>query len=460
MSILAGFIMPHPPLIVPQVGRGKQHEIQKTTESCIAAAKEIAAIKPVTVVIISPHLVTYSDYIHISPGKTAEGSLAQFGAPEEFSVDYDSELTGALSEICEQNGFPAGTLGEKDKRLDHGTLVPLYFIKQYCENFKLMRVSISGLSRREHYGFGMLLSRAAQKLGRKTVIVASGDLSHKLKTDGPYGFHADGPKLDEQLVRIMKSGDFGEFFTLDKTMCENAAECGLRGFLTMAGSLDEKAVEPRFYSYEGPFGVGYGVASFTVTKDAPERDFLAQVSDAEAQDIKRIRSGEGVYVRLARVTLEEFVRTGEMPAEPSGLPDEILTKRAGVFVSIKKHGELRGCIGTTSPAHVNIAREIMCNAIESGTGDPRFPPVRKNELDNLVYSVDVLSEAEPVPDRSMLDVKRYGVIVSKGMRRGLLLPNLDGVDTVEEQLSIACQKAGISPDESYEIKRFEVVRHT
>ena len=134
-------------------------------------------------------------------------------------------------------------------------------------------------------------------------------------------------------------------------------------------------------------------------------------------------------------------------------------KQAGVFVSLKKHGSLRGCIGTISPVTQSIAKEILRNAVSSGTEDPRFPPVTKDELDELIYSVDVLGEAESITDKSELDVKRYGVIVTAGRKRGLLLPNLDGVDTIEQQLSIARKKAGIYDNEKVSMERFEVVRH-
>lgn len=137
----------------------------------------------------------------------------------------------------------------------------------------------------------------------------------------------------------------------------------------------------------------------------------------------------------------------------------MLTRKAGVFVSLKKHGQLRGCIGTISAVTGSIADEILRNAVSAGTDDPRFSPVTEKELDELVYSVDVLAEPEPISSIDELDVKKYGVIVSRGHKRGLLLPNLEGVDSPEQQVAIALQKAGIRPDESYTMQRFEVVRH-
>jgi len=162
-------------------------------------------------------------------------------------------------------------------------------------------------------------------------------------------------------------------------------------------------------------------------------------------------------VELARRAIEVYVRERRVIEPPSKLPPE-LSRRAGVFVSIKKDGMLRGCIGTYLPTKENLAAEIIANAVKAATEDPRFPPVRPEELPRLKVSVDVLSPPEPCTEAD-LDPKRYGVIVEKGWRLGLLLPDLEGVDTVEEQLRIAKMKAGIPPDEPCKIYRFTVERH-
>ena len=145
---------------------------------------------------------------------------------------------------------------------------------------------------------------------------------------------------------------------------------------------------------------------------------------------------------------------------PQGLPDVMTRRRAGTFVSLHKEGKLRGCIGTIAPAQSCLAEEIIMNGVAAATEDPRFPQVRPDELDALSYSVDVLGEPEPVHSLEELDPARYGVIVTRGFRRGLLLPDLDGVDTVMDQIAIAKKKAGIRPDEDAKLERFEVVRHT
>ncbi len=161
-------------------------------------------------------------------------------------------------------------------------------------------------------------------------------------------------------------------------------------------------------------------------------------------------------VKLARKAVESCVRDGTTP-EPEELTPE-MREQAGVFVSLHKHGKLRGCIGTFEPTAKNVADEIVANAVSSATGDPRFNPVDESELDELEYSVDILSRPEPVADIGELDHKEYGVIVESGSRRGLLLPDLEGVDSAEEQIAICRLKAGIGPDEPVDLYRFRVTR--
>lgn len=167
------------------------------------------------------------------------------------------------------------------------------------------------------------------------------------------------------------------------------------------------------------------------------------------------------YVLLAKNTIDKYVREGIIYTPGSDeLTAEMTSKRAGAFVSIHKKGELRGCIGTIAPTKDNLAGEIISNAIAASTRDPRFPAITSDELADLEINVDVLGEPEAIDSPDKLDVKRYGVIVEKGYRRGLLLPDLEGVDTIEYQIAIAMQKAGIDFDEKgVQLYRFEVVRH-
>ena len=460
MSVIAAFTVPHPPMIVPEVGRGSEGQILETTSAYEKVADEIARLRPDTLIITSPHSVMYADYFHISPGSGAAGSFRQFRAPGvRFSEQYDTELVKRLCELADAEGFPAGTLGERDPSLDHGVMVPLWFIRKKYGAGSIVRIGLSGLPLTAHYRLGQLVARAADETGRRAVIVASGDLSHKLKAYGPYGFAAEGPEYDRRIMDVMGRASFGELFDFDESFCDKAAECGHRSFVIMAGALDGLRVEAEAISHQDVTGVGYGICAFRPIGPGSGREFLkSYLEKTERECLERAEKSDA-YVKLARASIESWVRYRERISVPSGLPDEMLTRSAGTFVSLHEHGRLRGCIGTIAAMKKNIAEEIIQNAVSACSGDPRFDPVRADELKSLEISVDVLGELEPIDSPEELDVKRYGVVVSHGRKRGLLLPNLDGVDTVEEQIKIARQKGGIRENEPFSMERFEVIRH-
>lgn len=467
MSVVAAFAVPHPPVIVPGVGHGREKGIAATIAAYEEVARRVADLAPDTLVISSPHSTSYLDYLHISPGRGARGDFADFGDRDDGStVTYDEEFVTALCEAAASVGILAGTQGEREPTLDWGVLVPLHFIQERLgtDAFKVVRMGLAGFSPLEHYRLGRAVQQVAERLGRRVAYVASGDLSHKLEPDGPYGFAPEGPIFDEKVCAAFAAGDFLSLLALDPGLAERAAECGLRSFQIMAGALDATPVRSELLSHEGPFGVGYGIAAFMPTGPAgsdPSRAFEPAYLDWREKDLARRRAAEDPYVRLARASLEAYVRTGVRLRPPADLPAGLTDRRAGAFVSLKKDGRLRGCIGTIAPARASLAAEIAANAVSAGCHDPRFSPVTVDELPELVYDVDVLSAPEIVADRSELDPSRYGVIVTApDGRRGLLLPDLDGVDTVEEQLRIAARKGGISLAEpGVRLERFEVVRH-
>ncbi|MGI6262790.1 MAG: AmmeMemoRadiSam system protein A [Succiniclasticum sp.] len=461
MSILGAVSVPHPPILLPAIGQGEERTIQATIDAYHEAMRFAAGLNPDVVVILSPHSLMYSNYFHVSPGEGAQGSFAAFGAPQvKISCAYDTAFTERLGKLAKQAQIPAGPLGNRMPELDHATMLPLYYLQPLLPNVKIVRIGLSGLSLKEHYRLGMLLAETAEQLGRKAFIIASGDLSHKLKRSGPYGFDPAGPAYDRRIMDVLRHARFDELFDFDEDFLSRAAECGHRSFTIMAGALDGLAVEAHQLSYEGPFGVGYGVCTFLPTGQDDSRHYLSRYDAIRTARRKERLTKEDSYVRLARAVVEHFVRQGSMPRLPDSLPEEMRTRRAGVFVSLQEHGSLRGCIGTIGPMYDNIAEEIRHNAVAACSGDPRFTPVTPPELPDLVYSVDVLGPMEPVHSLSDLDVKRYGVVVTKGSRTGLLLPNLDGVTTVEQQISIARQKAGIAEEEDgVTLERFEAVRH-
>ena len=463
MSILAAVVVPHPPIILPEIGKGEEQKISATSDAYKKIAEKIVALDPETIIITSPHSIMYSDYFHISPGESAEGDLSQFRTPEvNLKINYDTEFVKLLSDTAMNENVPAGVIGERDPKLDHGTIIPLRFLEQAGLNFdkvKFLRIGLSGVSADLHYKFGQIISDVTEKLNRRVVFVASGDLSHKLKSDGPYGFVEEGPQFDSEVMENLSNADFLKLLTMNPTMCNRAAECGLRSFWIMAGALDKKNILAEKLSYEGTFGVGYGVVWFDIDGENNSRNFAEQLRDFKIQEAALRKKLEDDYIKLARHSLETFVKTHKPAELPENLPKEMLNRRAGAFVSLHKDGQLRGCIGTIMPTTENIAEEILQNAISACSRDPRFSPVEENELDDIIYSVDILGEPERIFKIEDLDAKKYGVIVENNGRRGLLLPDLEGVETVEEQIAIAKQKANIAPKEKVTLWRFEVIRH-
>ena len=495
MSVVAAFAVPHPPLIIPGVADEEREGISDTVAAYEEVGRRIAHLRPETIVISSPHADTYLDYLHISGGAGASGSFARFRAPQaRYEATYDQQFVRELCNEAEAEGLAAGTAGERTSELDHGTMIPWHFVREGWRAAehegeiptgtplpRLVRMGISGLSPLDHYRLGQAVQRVAERLGRRVVYIASGDLSHKLKEDGPYGLAPEGAEFDAATCDAFRTGNFLELLTMEPGFCERAAECGLRSFQIMAGALDRTPVTSELLSYEGPFGVGYGVAAFTPTGaagSAPDRNFGEQYVRHHAADMRERREAEDPWVELARRALETYVGDGsarsvvpdaatllDAMAAAGRLPQDarrdLEGTRAGCFVSLKKNGQLRGCIGTTGPTRDSLAEEICGNAVSAGTRDPRFSAVRPDELAELVYDVDVLGTPETVDSTDALDCRRYGVIVSTADgRRGLLLPDLDGVDTVDEQLRIAARKGGIDlGSDRVRLERFTVTRH-
>ncbi|NLZ69056.1 MAG: AmmeMemoRadiSam system protein A, partial [Spirochaetales bacterium] len=263
----------------------------------------------------------------------------------------------------------------------------------------------------------------------------------------------------EKLEACLKNSDFLSLITFDDKLLEEAGECGHRSFSIMAGLFEGHEVTSKVLSHEGTFGVGYLVATFKPGKLKNDRLILDKAKQVKRAELENKRTKEDEYIRLARLAVESYIKEGIISSVPKNTSPELLDLQAGTFVSLHLNGNLRGCIGTISPTTKTVAEEIIQNGISACSQDPRFNRVTVRELPFLEYSVDVLAEPLKIKDKTELDVKRFGVIVKNGNRRGLLLPDLDGVNSVDEQISIAKQKANIREDEEVELERFEVIRH-
>ena len=460
------YIMPHPPVIIPEVGKGEEEIAKKTINSCKSIGEELEKIRPDTIVIISPHGPLFRDAISLMGEESIEGNLKKFGEESiRFDIKLNKELSEEIVEKSNKEGILSVLIDNKrgkhygvERILDHGAMVPLYFINKEYENYNLVHITYGLLEDIELYRFGSLLKEAIEKSDVRAVIIASGDLSHKLSEDGPYGYSKEGEEFDKTIIEYLKDGKVEEIFSLNKCMIERAGECGLRSFYILLGAIGGKAFKGELLSYEASFGIGYGVMSLIVEESSQAKNILEKIISNKKNNIRKIREKESEYVKLARESLEYYIKNGEYMGIPSYVSKDMTKEKRGVFVSLKKDGELRGCIGTVLPVTSSVAEEIIRNAVEAGEEDPRFNPVEEEELDYITYSVDEIMPFERCT-KEQLDPKRYGVIVRSGMKSGLLLPDLEGVDTVDEQINIALRKAGINPREDYITERFEVIRH-
>jgi aromatic ring-opening dioxygenase LigB subunit len=271
--IIKAYAVPHPPIILPEVGRGEERRIENTTLSFQRMAHEIELLAPDTIVLSSPHAPAYADGFYIAGGDGGYGDLRSFGIPhvrEEVSLDRTFSERLAVT-LADRRIYTTGTTQGRGG-FDHGTLIPLRFIHQRFTDFKLVLIGISWLGSDVHREVGKAVARIAEELKRRVVFIASGDLSHVLKKDGPYGYRPEGPVFDAEIARIFREGDLEALFHFDPAILEEAAECGLRSFQMMAGVLDGAPYESELYSYEGTFGVGYAVASVTPKRIVGDED--------------------------------------------------------------------------------------------------------------------------------------------------------------------------------------------
>ena len=339
------------------------------------------------------------------------------------------------AELGEQILATSSHLKEDDAahQCEHSIEVQVPFLQYFKPDIRIVPIILGYASGATYKEIGKEIAKAVRKLNREVVLIASSDMTH-------YEPQELAQRKDTQAIDAILGLDEDELLKrveeLNISMCGYAPTVSL---ISAAKELGAKSVELVRYQTSGDTTgdyssvVGYAGIIISAVEMHP-------------------------LVKLAKKTVETYVKEGKIPKPPDELTPE-MKEKAGAFVSIHQFGELRGCIGTFEPCKENVAEEIINNAISSATRDPRFPPVAPDELEHLTYSVDVLTKPKPIADKSQLDPKKYGVIVECGFRRGLLLPDLDGVDSVDYQIDICCQKAGIAPGEPLQLYCFEVKRY-
>ncbi len=459
-------------MLVPQVGRGREQDAGPTLLGMEAVARRVAELKPDTIIFISPHGNMFRDALAILDEPRLSGSFSRFGAGRvRYEKDTDIELSNTVVEEFHVHGIPHVVLDEKqakrygvEARLDHGVLVPMHFIDGQYGDYNIVHITPALLPHRDLYRAGHVIAKAVERVGRRALILASGDLAHCFEREGPPPEGSAYAVFDRALVDAMRRADVPGVIDMDEKIYGPAQECGLKSFCIALGALDGYHVHTEVYSYESPFGVGYMCSR--AWGEGAAGSLLESFEMESKMMVEKMRENEDAFIRLARESVEHFVRTGKhldwdsyKGAAPKEFIQRVEKERAGAFVSLHWEGDLRGCIGTIAPTQEDLAHEIIHCAVEACSEDPRFDPVVEYELSGLDVKVDILGAPESIPDTSHLDPQKYGVIVQKGWKRGLLLPALEGVDTVEQQVSIACRKAGISDMSGIELSRFIVERH-
>lgn len=455
------FLMPHPPIMIPEVGKGREEDIRMTIDSCNYIGEKIDKLDVETIILVTPHGPVFRDGVSMFTSRRISGDLGKFGAPQvRLDYEIDISLTSEIIKNADENGVVVAALDESSAQsygipleLDHGSIIPLYYLNRN-KGYKLVSITYGLLSPLELVKFGDCIKKAVNSLDKKAIFIASGDLSHRLNENGPYPYTPLGKEFDNALINTLKSGSLKNIFSLDKVLINEAGQCGLRSIYILLGAIGSATVESKLLSYEGPLGVGYGVMEF---KEKEGKLLEEIINEKELEHMRRINEGNP-YTRLARRNLDSYYNKGALLNLEDVNEKELIEEKKGVFVSLKINGELRGCIGTILPTTNSIAEEIIKNSISAALNDPRFSPVKKEELLEIDISVDLLYKAEKATFEE-LNPKIYGVIVTSGERRGLLLPNLDGVNTSNQQVSIALEKGGISPNESYTLEKFKVERY-
>ena len=450
-SLVFAGVAPHPPIMVPEVGGSDCLEVQGSIDAMAELTRRIIASGARTLVLISPHAPLDPDAFVGYGGPRLHGDFSRFGAPD---TQVESRFAQQLFEQIQQaaNDDDLDLFSIHETSLDHGTSVPLYFLDRNGWEGSVVALGYSFRSMRDHLRFGECIRQAADVIGEPIALIASGDLSHRLKPDAPAGYHPYAYRFDEQVVQAIESNQSQQIIDIDPQLRKLAGECGYRSIMIALGATQPLRQNNELLHYEAPFGVGYMVAQLTATEEQQSQR-VAYESYASVEDPSY------VLPNLARQSVETYTLTGDKLAVLPSNP--LLETRAACFVSIKTlDGDLRGCIGTVEPTKDTLAEELVANAISAASRDPRFSPIQPTELGNLRYSVDILSPAEPA-SMEELDPKIYGVVVEDagGFSRGLLLPDIEGVSTAEQQVEIAARKAGIPQGAALRISRFRVVRY-
>lgn len=458
-KVVIAALMPHAPVLLPEVAGGRVQAVAASIAAMSEAARRIVRARPQALVLVSPHAPRRGAAYTLRAGPRMQGSLESFGVPH-LGVDLPSatSLADAIASAANARGVVIEWL--RDGPLDHGAVVPLWHLARAGWHGPTVVVGLNDSRTADQAEMGKAIAEAAHRSGRILAMVASGDMSHRLLPGAPSGFHPRAVEFDRALIDCLESGDFRRLQGLDPVLQDLAAEDAVDSAVVAASAGGWGAHGHEVLSYQGPFGVGYGVA--ILYHDLDERRGGAgeepQAQGSMVPEPWAEEDGESgsELPGIARRSLEAVFRGEDgMPAyEVTGL----VAEPHPVFVTLRDvDGELRGCVGDLRPRLANTALEVWQLARDAAFRDHRFPAVTARELNRLRFEVSVVSPLEEVESEADLDAHFYGVVVeADDGRRGALLPDIEGVDTVEQQLAIVRRKGGIGVSEPVRLWRFTV----
>jgi AmmeMemoRadiSam system protein A len=449
--IVIAALMPHAPILVPAVGGKYGHKARASVKAMNEAARRIVQAKPETVVLISPHTPRRRGAFAIWAGPRVCGSLAQFGAPSAApDLPNDDSFSSVIAREADSRRLNNWQL--RDSELDHGATVPLWHLANAGWDGPVTLIGLNYPGEPGVAEMGEAIAAAARQTGRRVAVVASGDMSHRLQPGAPAGFHPRAKEFDCAFIECLRTGNPRQLLHFDHKLQDLAAEDAVDSTVMAVSAADWNTAGHEVLSYEGPFGVGYGVAILFQPHSA---NISREAASCENDDTTQAGA---LLLRTARRSIETaFSGASESPDIPTG---PFLGGRHAVFVTIRgRGGKLRGCVGTLTPHFKNTVEETWHVSRDAAFHDGRFAPVSTRELEHVRFEVSVLSPMEEITSESELDPRRYGVVVvtSDGCR-GVLLPGIKGIDTVEQQLAIARRKGDIEPSEKVRLQRFTVMK--
>lgn len=451
-GVVCAVLMPHAPILVPEIGGERGEAAAASCQAMREAAACVVRHRPEAIVLVSPHSPRQPRAFGVWADNPMRGSFEQFNAPQvTLGLPLDQSLAQAIIAAARARNLATWMIHRTP--LDHGAMVPLWFLEEAGWTGPTVVLSLNYPEAEGLIALGEAIAVAATTSAKRIAFVASGDMSHRLTPNAPCGFHPQAHRFDETFIELVRAGDYRQLGSIAPKLRERAAEDAVDSTLIAAAAVNWQTTGHRVLNYEGPFGVGYGVAVLFEEKTSAPRRETSRTSEAVGT-----KSDGSILPGVARRSVTAVLRGGSETAPATA--SNYLSAPRGVFVTIRERsGPLRGCIGTIGPVCPDIVAETWRNARLAALQDRRFEPVKAAELPNLRFEVSVLYSPEKIFSAAELDPVRYGVIVTAADgRRGLLLPGIEEITTTEQQLRLARQKGWIGPEEPVTLQRFEVDR--